>query len=874
MNLPTGVEEIGYELYPKNGSQMWESYLNYSKECEQEYDDGLVMDSIEETHKIAFDRIEKFYPDDTVRLPNFVVPAGYTADAYLKRIASEGLFSILKVNYPFIFKKKTKLKKDKTLVEYENRLEHELEVISSRGFSKYFLTMTAVCDFGKSRFLMGPARGSAAGSLVAYALGISQVDPIKYGLLFSRFLRSDATDYPDIDVDFSNAMGLKELLVEEWGWNTAVPISNYNTLQLRSLIKDISKFYDIPFQEVNAATNVMMSEATPRAKAKHGIKAGVYTPTFEEVIEFSDSLQRFFRNHPEVKDHVIGLTGQIRSKSRHAGGILIGENLDSHMPLISSKGVIQTPWSEGQNVRQLEPMGFIKFDLLGLSTLQMFEDCIRRVLQNYHGVKNPSFSQIREFYETKLHPDVLNLNDKGVFEDIFHNGKFAGVFQFANSGMQELCKKVKPTSVEDISAVSAIFRPGPLSANVDSLYLEAKKAPSSVRYEHKLLEPILKDTYGMIIFQEQISQIATTMGTGITPDDGNTLRKLLTKKGLSASKQKKKDEIYSKFIEGCVAKRMSKSKALALWQKLEFFGKYGFNLSHSISYGIISYQCAWLYHKYPTEWICSFLDREPETRKEQAINIAKSHGFEVLPVSLNKSDRDWTTAGDDTLVAPLLSIKGLGTKAIDEILKHRPFNNAEELLFTEGVSYRAFNKKAIDVLIRAEAMTELIDDDKRFSGDRHFWHAVCHDKPKTKKKLLENIEKYKDEGSFPEKERIENLTELTGVFPFHLVLPDRTKQGLARNCIPPISEFDRDIAIVWMIPREIIKKNTKTGKPYYIIVGIDDNSETTKVRCWGIDPNRDKIKINRPYIIKPQYNETWGFSTRGPLDKSWRELLS
>ena len=212
--------------------------------------------------------------------------------------------------------------------------------------------------------LAGPGRGSAAGSLVAYVLGITQIDPIKYGLLFSRFLRSDATDYPDIDYDVSDPMVLKEALIEEWGDSTVVPISNWNTLQLRSLIKDISKFYDIEFQEVNTVTGRMLAEATPLAKKAHGIKAGVYTPTFEEVIQYSETLQKFFRKYPHVKEHVVSLQGSYRSCSRHAGGVVIGEGLDKYMPLISSKGVRQTPWSEGQNVRQLEPMGFIKFDIL------------------------------------------------------------------------------------------------------------------------------------------------------------------------------------------------------------------------------------------------------------------------------------------------------------------------------------------------------------------------------------------------------------------------------------------------------------------------------------------------------------------------------
>jgi DNA polymerase-3 subunit alpha len=355
-----------YELYPKNGFQMWEAYREYSDLCDQEYDDDLVEQSIEESYRIAFERCEDFIPDTTVRLPDFVVPAGYEEDSYLERLASEGLFSILKKRG--MTQKQTK---SRSLIhEYEVRLQHELKVIADRGFSKYFLTMKAISDKTNEVQLSGPGRGSAAGSLVAYALGITQIDPIQYGLLFSRFLRSDATDYPDIDYDVSDPMVLKDLLIEEWGDSTVVPISNWNTLQLRSLIKDISKFYDIPFIEANAVTGKMLAEATPLAKKKHGIKAGVYTPTFDEVVEFSETLQNFFAKYPHVETHVKALHGSYRSCSRHAGGVVIGEQLDKFMPLISSKGVRQTPWSEGQNVRQLEPMGFIKFDILGLSTLR------------------------------------------------------------------------------------------------------------------------------------------------------------------------------------------------------------------------------------------------------------------------------------------------------------------------------------------------------------------------------------------------------------------------------------------------------------------------------------------------------------------------
>ena len=466
MELPESVQELEYELYPKNASQMWESYVIYSGECGVEYDDEMVKDSINASHRIAFDMVEDFIPDNSVRLPDFVVPAGYSDNSYLERLSLEGLAKILK---------RRGLKERMT--EYKERLEHELSVISGRGFSKYFLTMKAISDKTSESQLSGPGRGSAAGSLVAYALGITQVDPIKYGLLFSRFLRSDATDYPDIDYDVSDPMTLKEKLIEDWGDDVVVPISNWNTLQLRSLLKDISKFYEIEFQEVNQVTSRMLAEATPIAKQKHGIKAGVYTPTFEEVMEYSESLQRFFNKYPQVKDHVEALQGSYRSCSRHAGGVVIGEQLDKFMPLISSKGVRQTPWSEGQNTRQLEPMGFIKFDILGLSTLRMIEECIVKILQRHHGIEQPTFLDVRRFYDENLHPDIMNLDDQGVYENIFHDGKWIGVFQFTENGAQRFTKQARPRSIIDLSAITSIYRPGPLSAGVDKQYIEALANP-------------------------------------------------------------------------------------------------------------------------------------------------------------------------------------------------------------------------------------------------------------------------------------------------------------------------------------------------------------------------------------------------------------
>ena len=839
--LPINVEEIGYELYPKNGDQMWESYKQYSEGYD--YNDETVLKSITNTYHIAHDMIEEFEPDTEVRLPGFVVPPDSTADETLRKFCFEGLKSM------GLF----------TRENYVDRLETEIDVIEDRGFSKYFLTMKAVADKSNEVMLTGPGRGSAAGSLVAYVLGITQVDPIKYGLLFERFLRKDATDYPDIDFDVAEPMEIKEYLMKEWGRTTVVPISNFNTLQLRSLIKDISKFYNVPFVEVNSVTSRMIHEATPEAKKRHGIKSGVYVPTFEEVIEFSTSLRTFFNKYSDIKTHVEALYGQVRAVSRHAGGVVIGEDLDQHMPLIQSGGVLQTPWSEGQNVRHLEPLGFIKFDVLGLSTLRMIEGAIGHILKRHHGVASPTFEDIKGFYQKNLHPDTLDLNDKNIYENVFKLGKFAGIFQFTQKGAQNFCKRAQPNNIIDLSAITSIYRPGPLGAEVDKLYVRAKKNPQDISYIHPIVEQVTKETYGFLIFQEQIALLAHKLGKDISLDEANLLRKLLTKKGTGKGAQDKK-KIETKFIQGCKEKQIDETSARQLWQNFEYFSGYGFNKSHAVSYSILSVQCAWLLNYYPAEWMAAFLDKEPEGRKEEAINIAKQSGFEIRRLDVNTSGIQWEISGDGkTLIQPLTSIKGLGESATEQILKNRPFSDIDDFLFNENILYSKLNKKALDVLCRSGALDSFIDD--RFTGAKHFWTSVAVERPKNQKKFKENIKEFSPEGEFTEEEKIEYISSLTGIFPIDMVIDKDVQSKLDDYCVPPIGEWDNDLGVAWFIPREIIKKNTKNGKVYWIVRVIDATSTTTSIKCWG-PREKDQLHLNRPYMGKLDYNEQWGFSTR------------
>jgi DNA polymerase-3 subunit alpha len=844
LKLPQTREDLKYELYPKNGNQMWEAYQKYSKAQGFTYDDALVKQSIERTYQIAHERIESFYPDNTVRLPDFVVPEGKSADLALRELCLQGL----------------KWRKVDQKEGYEYRLYEELEVIQDRGFSKYFLTMKAVTDEATKVQLVGVGRGSAAGSLVAYALGITGIDPIEYGLLFSRFLRKDATDYPDIDYDVGDPMELKEILIQKWGKDVVVPISNYNTLQLRSLIKDISKLYGVDFSEVNKVTSAMLNEATPIAKKEHGITAGVYVPTFEEVKEYSESLRQFLNKYPQIAHHINQLHGQIRSISRHAGGVVIADNLNKHMPLINSGGVQQTPWSEGQNVRHLEPLGFIKFDILGLASLRMVEGAISHILRRHRGVEKPTFEDIKAWYENNLDPNVLDLKDQKVYKNVFHKGKWAGVFQFTEKGAQSFCKKAKPESIIDISAITSIYRPGPLSAKVHEHYVKAKKNPLGVKYLHPLIKEVTGETFGFLIFQEQIALLAHKLGKDLTLDEGNALRKLLTKKGTGKGHEAK-DSIHEKFIRGCIEKGIAEEDGERLWQTFEYFSGYGFNKSHAVSYSILSYQCAYLLTYYPVEWLAAFLDKEPEERKEQAINIVRSLGYGVKRPDVNESGYVWEISRDGkTLVQPLTSIKGLGEKAVEQIVDFRPFNTIEDFLFSDKISYSKLNKKALDVLTRSGSLAALMDS--RFTGMKHFWSCVAVDRPKNQKEFINNIDTYKPEGDFTSEEKMQFLTDLTGIYPVSEIVTDDILEKLNKNKIPSIGEYDDKLKVCWFILKEVLTKKTKNGKPFWIMKTIDRDCNAFDIKCWTVDPVMDVALPNTLYMGKVDYSDTWGFSIR------------
>ena len=557
-DLPTKLSDMPYELFPKNAEQMIESYERYSKQCGVYYNDSLIHDSIFRTGQIA-DSIENYKLDTTIRLPTCFTPKGKTATEHLKTLCEKGLVD----------------KGLSTKTEYQERLSYELGVIDARGMSEYFLTMKAVVDTAKKTGFTGIARGSVGGALISYLTEITQIDPIRFDLQFERFITvDDPTSFPDIDTDFEEPAELKEVLTEEWKTEyglDVVPISNYNTLKLRNLLKDICRLQNVPYQEVNDITNKIFSEATKPAKIKHDVESGMYEPNFEDAVEFSPSFRDFLKRYPTVADYLGTLSGEIKNLSTHAAGVLIAEDANEQLPLIAAKGKVQTPFTEGQRVRELEPMGFLKFDLLGLATLRMIHRAIELVLEKDLGYR-PAFKECQEFYDRHLHPDVIDFKDQKVYNEVYHEGKWIGIFQFAQRPVQQFAKRVRPTSLEELSDVTAIYRPGPLAAGVDKKYLET--AEQEYR-KYPELKSVFEASKGHLIYQETISKFANEVGD-FSLAEGNKLRKLLTKKGIGDTKTKL--EKYKKGILENGAKKGIPSYILnGIWTDLERSSQYLFN---------------------------------------------------------------------------------------------------------------------------------------------------------------------------------------------------------------------------------------------------------------------------------------------------------
>lgn len=558
--LEKEVDELECQLYLKNGDQIFEAYKDtFADQCS---DEQLIIDAIERTYSIAHDFIGRVTPQDEIKLPKtFQVTENIkTPFDKLKQLVLQAL-------------------KDKELTskEYVQRAVFELSVIKKLGHEEYFLAKKEILDVLKKHMLLGPGRGSGAGSLVNYLLGITLVDPIRFGLLFERFLSMSRAEMPDIDSDVELKDEALDILKDHFGEDNVLAVSNYNRLQLKSLVKDISRLYGVSYEEVNAVTRIMEDEAKGHIMEEIGHDQKLYEFTYEKARQYSKTFARYMEKYPDVGSHIENLFKEVKSIGRHAGGVLIVPDANGQLPIIRVRGVNQSPIVEGITAQHLKYFGLIKFDILGLATLRIIRRCIENILKIKEGVENPTIDDIWKWYNENLHPDVIDFDDRKVFKATYKAGKFPSIFQFSEQSMQNFCKRAKPESMMDISAIGALWRPGPLKGMADKRYLAAQE--SDVKKLHPIVQEVLGETRGVLLYQEQFMLLANKLA-GFSLDDSDKLRKLLVKPATSLAEEMKKEriEIGNRFVRGCMENGMVENRANALWEK-EILGfiSYGFN---------------------------------------------------------------------------------------------------------------------------------------------------------------------------------------------------------------------------------------------------------------------------------------------------------
>lgn len=505
-------EDLKCELYPKNAAQLWEEYKRAHAEHEFYHgSEELVRDAIERTHDLAWQECEDTWVDTKPKLPRFGTP---------EKSALKQLIDLLKE------KMVEQDLADKP--EYVARLKEELEVVKAKQFEDYFLTLYKIFQRSSKRCLAGAARGSGSGSLINYLLEITHVDPVKYDLLFSRFINMGRKGFPDVDCDISD----RDVLIEEarnlFGEDAVIPVSNMNLMKLKSLVKNISKLFDIPFEEVNELTNALQQEVEPHARGED-VEKSVFVLTHEDCMKYSQKYRDFMEKYPHVAEHIVTLFGQNSNIGRHAGGVLIADpdELAENMPLIGVRGELQTSWTEGMNWRNLEDNGFLKFDFLGLTLLKDVENCIRRILIK-QGNENPSFADINKYFDQNLNCRYHVPDDQRVYEKVFRGGAFTGVFQFTQIGARKFCMTAKPQTIDELAAITAIYRPGPLKANVHKKYVESIESgvDDPIVDKHPVIREILGPTHGFLCLSGDVK---------VTTDEGDIPIEEIVKNKLTMS---------------------------------------------------------------------------------------------------------------------------------------------------------------------------------------------------------------------------------------------------------------------------------------------------------------------------------------------------
>jgi DNA polymerase-3 subunit alpha len=609
--------------------------------------------------------------------PKFDVPEGETVESYFERMCHEGLKRRRETEIRHL-EETGKLRRP--IAEYEQRLKSEIACIKLMKFPGYFLIVWDFIRYAKEKGIpVGPGRGSAAGSLVAYALGITNIDPLQGGLLFERFLNTERVSLPDIDIDF--CMDRREEVIDyvrrKYGREQVAQIITFNTMAAKAAIKDVGRVLDIPYGEVDRIAK--MVPTTP----------GV---TLEDAMKGSSALAQAYESNAQVReiiDTAKRLEGLVRGAGVHAAGVVIApQPLTELVPLTLSKD--EEKIVTAYDMKAIEKMGLLKMDFLGLATLTVIDEALKMIKER--GV------------EVDL--SLIPLDDKETYEKVFHHGLTSGIFQFESSGMQDVLRRYKPNTVEDLTALNALYRPGPIQGGMIDDFIDRKWGRKAVEYPLPELEPLLKETQGVIVYQEQVMQIANIVA-GYSLADADLLRRAMGKKD-SVEMAKHRE----RFMRGAEVNNHPKETAGRLFDLMEQFAAYGFNKSHSAAYALLAYQTAYLKNHYPTEFMAALLTNEiskPENvvKYIQECRVLK---LRVEPPDVQHSLDRFTPEGE-VIRFGLTAIKNVGKNAIDPILQAREKLKAEGKTgfgsfweFCEQVDLQRLNKRVLESLIKAGAL--------------------------------------------------------------------------------------------------------------------------------------------------------------------------
>lgn len=655
------------EFYYKSPEEMRHAFKDLPEACDNTLE---IADKCNVELKWTDEKGQQVY-----HLPDFPVETDETVDDYFRRVSQEGLEK--RFNGPHFTKLVASDNWESELKPiYVARLEEEVEMILKMGFPGYFLIVSDFIQWAKDNDVpVGPGRGSGAGSLVAYSLSITNINPIPYNLLFERFINPERISMPDFDVDFcqTGRGRVIDYVTQKYGEERVGQIITFGKLQAKAVIRDVSRVFGLPYSEAD-----MLSKLVPEELGIKLEKALELEPKFHELMESDPKIRQIINISKRLE-------GLLRHASIHAAGVIItNKPLVEYCPLFKGR--------EGEKVVQFdkdfsEKIGLVKFDFLGLKTLTVIDQAVKF---------------IRRDNDPKFDIEEIDMEDKNVF-DFISRGETIGVFQLESSGMIDLCKRIQPGSVDDVTAINALYRPGPLQSGMVDDFIDIKHGRKEMKFPFNSLEPVLKDTYGVVVYQEQVMNVARIIA-GYSLGQADMLRRAMGKK-----KKEEMDKHREIFRKGAIERGYDEKIAVDLFDLMAKFAEYGFNKSHAVAYAVIAYQTAFLKYYYPAAFFASLLSTELSNTDKvtQYISDAKRYKIEVLPPDINESIWHFNVV-EGNIRFGMGAVKNVGEGAVEEIKREReesgPFTGFVN--FVERINHRLVNKRVIESLIKVGAFDQ------------------------------------------------------------------------------------------------------------------------------------------------------------------------